>query len=66
MSAAACFSGQKRLTLTVIFFLMEIVSPIVASRIPRWKKNLDDNQGAEQLRRYRPQRVETNVVPFAG
>lgn len=25
MSAAACFAGQKRLTLTVIFFLMAIV-----------------------------------------
>jgi hypothetical protein len=33
MSAAACFAGQKRLTLTVIFFLMAIVSAIAATRI---------------------------------
>ena len=42
MSVLACFAGQKRLTLTVIFFLMAIVSAIVATRIPRWKKNLND------------------------
>jgi hypothetical protein len=41
-SAAACFAGQKRPTLTVIFFLMAIASAIVAARIPRRKKNLDD------------------------
>jgi hypothetical protein len=46
MSAAACFAGQKRLTLTVIFFLMAIVSAIVATRIPRWKKNLDPRRTA--------------------
>jgi len=40
VNAAACFAGQKRLMLTVIFFLMPIVSAIVATRIPRWKKNL--------------------------
>lgn len=33
----------------VIFFLMAIVSAIVATRIPRWKKNLDEGHGVRSF-----------------